>query len=61
MPGTSRARNPRGYEIEFDEATHAYTSLVNGHITPTGAVVFGSGGVAGQDGDDPCVVVRYTS
>lgn len=61
MPGTSRARNPRGYEIEFDEATHAYTSLVNGHITPTGAVVVGSGGVAGQDGEDPCVVVRYTS
>lgn len=26
MPGTSKARNPQGWEIEFDEASHTYTS-----------------------------------
>ena len=30
MPGTSKAKNPKGIEIEFEEATHIYSSLVNG-------------------------------
>ncbi len=30
MPGTSKAVNPAGVEIEFDEATHIYRSLVGG-------------------------------
>ena len=30
MPGTSKAVNPDGVEIEFDEATHIYRSLVGG-------------------------------
>lgn len=30
MPGTSRARNPRGVEIEFEEETHCYSSAVAG-------------------------------
>lgn len=31
MPGTSKAKNPRGIDIEFTEATHAYSSIVDGH------------------------------
>ena len=42
MPGTSKATNPRGYTIEFDEASHTYhTKLTRGMITATGAVVRG--------------------
>lgn len=42
MPGTSKATNPRGYTIEFDEASHTYhTKLTRGMMTTTGAVVRG--------------------
>lgn len=30
MPGTSRAKHPKGYEIEFFEDTHKYVSVING-------------------------------
>ena len=30
MPGTSRAKNPRGVTIEFEEASHIYKSLIDG-------------------------------
>ena len=30
MPGTSKAKSPCGIEIEFEEATHIYRSLING-------------------------------
>lgn len=30
MPGTSKARNPKGIEITFEELTHKYSSVVNG-------------------------------
>lgn len=30
MPGTSRAKNPRGITIEFTEETHAYKSIIDG-------------------------------
>lgn len=30
MPGTSKAKHPRGVEIEFFEDTHIYRSLING-------------------------------
>ena len=30
MPGTSRTKNPRGVEIEFEEATHIYRSIIEG-------------------------------
>ena len=42
MPGTSKATNPRGYTIEFDEASHTYhTKLTHGMMSTTGAVVRG--------------------
>lgn len=30
MPGTSKAKHPRGYEITFEESTHKYSSIING-------------------------------
>lgn len=30
MPGTSKAKHPRGYEIEFFEDSHIYRSIING-------------------------------
>ena len=30
MPGTSKAKHPKGYEIEFFEETHLYKSIING-------------------------------
>lgn len=30
MPGTSKARNPSGIEVEFNEETHIYKSLIDG-------------------------------
>lgn len=30
MPGTSKAKHPKGYEIEFFEDTHTYKSTING-------------------------------
>lgn len=30
MPGTSRATNPKGVQITFDEQSHIYSSVVNG-------------------------------
>lgn len=30
MPATSKAKNPTGIEIEFEEATHIYRSLIDG-------------------------------
>lgn len=30
MPGTSKAKHPRGYEIIFEESTHKYSSIING-------------------------------
>jgi hypothetical protein len=30
MPGTSKAKNPKGYEIEFFEDTHKYITILNG-------------------------------
>lgn len=30
MPGTSRATNPKGVQITFDEQSHIYSSIVNG-------------------------------
>lgn len=30
MPGTSKAKNPKGIEIIFTEADHKYKSVVNG-------------------------------
>lgn len=30
MPGTSKATNPTGIEVEFNEATHIYKSLIDG-------------------------------
>ncbi len=30
MPGTSKAKHPRGYQIEFEERTHKYSSIING-------------------------------
>lgn len=41
MPGTSKATNPRGYTIEFDEATHTYHTKLTRNMTSTGAVVRG--------------------
>lgn len=41
MPGTSRAKHPRGWEIEFTESTHRYTSTINGQeITYTSGTQF---------------------
>ena len=41
MPGTSKSTNPRGYTIEFDEASHTYTTklLKSTPMTNTDAVV----------------------
>lgn len=30
MPGTSKAKNPKGIEIVFEEESHSYTSVVCG-------------------------------
>lgn len=30
MPGSSKAKHPKGYEIEFFEDTHVYTSTIDG-------------------------------
>lgn len=30
MPGTSKAKHPRGYEITFEESTHKYSSMIDG-------------------------------
>lgn len=30
MPGSSKAKHPKGYEIEFFEDTHVYTSMIDG-------------------------------
>ena len=30
MPGTSKAKHPRGYEITFEESTHSYSSIIDG-------------------------------
>lgn len=30
MPATSKAKHPKGWEIEFEEASHIYRSLING-------------------------------
>ena len=38
MPGTSKARNPRGYEIEFDEESHTYKTVLSVLGTSTGAI-----------------------
>lgn len=32
MPGTSRAKHPSGVEIEFEERTHKYTSLIDNQL-----------------------------
>jgi hypothetical protein len=29
MPATNKAKNPSGIEIEFEEATHIYKSIIN--------------------------------
>lgn len=39
MPGTSQATNPRGYTIEFDEASHTYHTKLTANFTKTGAIV----------------------
>lgn len=31
MPGTSKAKNPKGYEVEFFEHTHKYVTVIDGH------------------------------
>ena len=31
MPGTSKAKNPSGLIVEFDEVTHIYKSIIHGH------------------------------
>lgn len=31
MPGCSKQKNPKGIEIVFEENTHKYSSLINGH------------------------------
>lgn len=41
MPGTSKASNPRGYTIEFDEESHTYHTKLTANISSTGAVVRG--------------------
>ena len=33
MPGTSKAKNPRGVEVEFEEASHIYSTIKNGKET----------------------------
>jgi len=30
MPGTSKAKHPKGYEITFEESSHQYSSIING-------------------------------
>lgn len=56
MPGTSKTKSPRGYEIEFDEATHTYTTLLDKHFTDTGVIPIASGST-----EDGRIVVKYTS
>lgn len=41
MPATSKATNPRGYTIEFDESSHTYCTKLVAGLTNTGAVVRG--------------------
>ena len=34
MPGTSKAKNPKGHSIEFFEETHKYLTVLNGKEVP---------------------------
>ena len=34
MPGTSKAKNPKGQVIEFFEETHKYLTVLNGKEVP---------------------------
>lgn len=62
MPGTSTHRHPRGYAVVFDEASHTYTTTLDGHAAPGGAVPrhgaepFPSFGRTGAEDAEPCVV-----
>lgn len=41
MPSCSKATNPRGYTIVFDEESHTYCTELRASLTSTGAVVRG--------------------
>ena len=41
MPSCSKATNPRGYTIVFDEESHTYSTELRANLSSTGAVVRG--------------------
>lgn len=59
MPATQTAKNPRGWEIVFDEESHTYTTRLKGSpISDTGAVLRASG----CDPEDKTIgIIKYTS
>lgn len=62
MPGTSKSRNPQGWEIVFDEESHTYTTKMRGNhpITTNGSVLKCAERLT-DDGDDTVLTITYTS